>query len=92
MPAAPTDFPKIELGYGLIEVAEGSFDDKFALIFGKNGSGVTGEPTKPNRVHLPGETLAVITFENIESLNVVMSKLRIIREKMMAQRSVSYNK
>lgn len=75
------DFPIIELGYGLIEVAEGNQGDKPALIFGKNGSGKIGEPTKPNRMHEEGETLAVVTFENAASLDIVVGKLKVLRDK-----------
>lgn len=78
-----TGWPLIELGFGLIEVAEGQQGDKPALIFGRNGTGKIGEPTQPEREHLPGETLAVITFDNIESLDVVATKLAVIRQKMV---------
>lgn len=78
-----TGWPLIELGFGQVEVAEGnSSDGKPALIFGRNGSGKIGEPTKPDRVHLPGETLAVITFENVECLDVVTDALATIRAKL----------
>jgi hypothetical protein len=88
--AAPTDevdlvpgaWPIIALGKGLIEVAEGSQDGVPALIFGINGTGVIGEPTKPDRTHLPGETLAVVTFGNVASLDVVANKLAVLRAKM----------
>jgi hypothetical protein len=75
-------FPIIALGYGLIEVAEGRQDDLPALIFGRNGSGRVGESTQPERRHLPGETLAVVTFANVESLDVVMERLNMLRAKM----------
>jgi hypothetical protein len=75
------DFLIIELGYGLVEVSEGSQGDKPALIFGRNGSGEIGEATKPNRVHEQGETLAVVTFENAASLDVVAGKLKVLRDK-----------
>lgn len=42
-----------------------------------------GEPTQPDREHIPGETLAVITFDNVESLDVVAAKLITIRQKMV---------
>lgn len=74
------DWPIIELGYGKIEVAEGFQGDVPALIFGKNGSGKIGEPTKSDRVHLPGETLAVVTFANVDSLDVVIKILLKIKE------------
>lgn len=73
------DFPVIALGFGLIEVAEGHQENVPALIFGRNGAGRIGEPTPPERHHLPGETLAVITFANVESLDVVLDKLQVIR-------------
>ena len=76
------DWPIIELGYGLVEVAEGRQGEKLALIFGRNGQGEIGAPTQPDRVHLPGETLAVVTFENVESLDVVIGKLNVIRDKL----------
>ena len=78
------EWPIISLGHGLIEVAEGWQGDAHALIFGRNGSGVIGAPTQPDRSHLPGETLAVVTFENVESLDVVAGKLRVLREKIAA--------
>jgi hypothetical protein len=74
-----TGWPLIELGFGRIEVADGTHEGKPALIFGRNGSGKIGEPTQPNREHLPGETLAVVTFANVESLDVVMNELTQIR-------------
>lgn len=77
------DWPIIDLGYGLVEVAEGRQGEKLALIFGRNGSGEIGAPTQPDRVHLPGETLAVVTFANVESLDVVVGKLKEIRKKLI---------
>lgn len=78
------EFPIIALGYGLIEVAEGHQDNVPALIFGRNGSGQIGDPTQPERAHLPGETLAVVTFANVASLDVVLERLSTIRAKMGA--------
>lgn len=78
------NWPIIELGYGLVEVADGTQGDKPALIFGRNGSGVIGAPTQPNRVHLPGETLAVVTFANVESLDVVAQHLVALRQILVA--------
>ena len=73
------EWPIIELGYGKIEVAEGWQGETPALIFGRNGSGVIGEPTESNRAHLPGETLAVVTFANVECLEVVAKTIAKIR-------------
>lgn len=77
-------FPIIELGAGRIEVAEGRHDNRLALIFGRNGTGMIGEPTQSDRVHLPGETLAVVTFANVESLDVVLAKMHTLRKKLNA--------
>lgn len=86
-------WPLIELGFGLVEVAEGrqpvervdgTKDERPALIFGRNGSGKVGDPLTPDRQMLPGEPLAVVTFANVESLDVVLGKLQIIRERMTA--------
>ena len=78
-----TGWPLIELGYGLVEVAEGTQGEKPALIFGRNGTGEIGEPTQPDRVATHDETLAVVTFANVESLDVVVLKLQQLREKML---------
>jgi hypothetical protein len=75
-------FPLISLGYGRIEVAEGHHEGTHALIFGKNGTGQMGAPTQPKREHKPSETLAVVTFANVESLDVVAEKLRVLRQKI----------
>jgi hypothetical protein len=81
IPLVDSDWPLIELGFGLIEVANGkdTCTGRPALIFGRNGTGKIGEPTQPNRVHLPGETLAVVTFANVESLDVVADELAKVR-------------
>ena len=77
-------WPLIELGFGLIEIAEGTHEEKPALIFGRNGTGKIGAPTQPDRVATHEEILAVVTFANVESLDVVAEKLHILREKMVA--------
>lgn len=78
-----TGWPLIELGHGLVEAAEGTQGEKHALIFGRNGTGEIGEPTKPDRVATHEETLAVVTFANVESLDVVAGKLQQLRAKMV---------
>lgn len=80
--AAPEAAVAIELGFGRVEVAEGTFEGKLALIFGRDGTGEIGTPTQSNREHQPGETLAVVTFENVASLDVVTDKLATIRSKL----------
>lgn len=84
-----TGWPLIELGHGLVEVAEGTQGEKHALIFGRNGTGEIGEPTKPDRVATHEETLAVVTFANVESLDVVAGKLQQLRAKMVPNAEVS---
>lgn len=77
-----TGWPLIELGHGLIEIGEGTHEDKPALIFGRNGTGKIGEPTPPDRHCTHEETIAVVTFANVESLDVVLMKLGQLRDKM----------
>lgn len=81
-----TGWPLIELGYGLIEVAEATQGGKPALFFGRSGTGKIGESTQPGRVATHEETLAVVTFENVESLDVVAGKLQRIRERIVADK------
>jgi hypothetical protein len=92
IPLPEAGWPLIELGFGLVEVAEGrqpvervdgSKDERPALIFGRNGSGKVGEPLPGDRAMQAGEPLAVVTFANVESLDVVMGKLRIIRARLL---------
>ena len=78
------EWPVIELGFGKVEVAEGWQGEAPALIFGRNGTGKIGESTQPDRVHLAGETLAVVTFANVESLDVVAGKLATIKAERFA--------
>jgi len=73
------EFSTIQLGFGKVEVAEGWLEGAPALIFGKNGTGVIGGATEPNREHKQGETLAVVTFANVGSLDVVLAKLGKLR-------------
>lgn len=80
-----TGWPLIELGYGKVEVAEGAHENRLALIFGRNGTGVVGEATQRERVATHEETLAVVTFANVESLDVVLGKLNVLREKLLAE-------
>ena len=84
-----TGWPLIELGHGLIEIGEGTHEGKPALIFGRNGTGKIGEPTPPDRHCTHEETLAVVTFANVESLDVVLMKLGQLRDKMTANVKVT---
>lgn len=80
-----TGWPLIELGYGRVEIGEGTQGDKLALIFGRNGTGRIGEATPPERQMTHEETLAVVTFANVKSLDVLAEKLQVIRKKMIAE-------
>ena len=66
----------IKLGFGNVEVGEGFDSDGVpALLFGKNGNGVIGKPTTPSRYMSEDEALAVVSFANVESLDVVINAL-----------------
>jgi hypothetical protein len=77
--ASQRDAAHIELGFGRVEVANGTYEVRPALIFGRNGTGTIGEATEPNRTHQAGETLAVITFANLASLEVVAHHIDLLR-------------
>ena len=77
-----SNYPTIELGYGLIEVAEGTAFGKHALMFGSNGSGVLGEPLESNREATEEELLAVVTFANQESVDILIETLHKLRAGM----------
>ena len=69
-------FAKVELGFGRVEVGEGTWVGVPALIFGKNGEGVIGKATAAGSRFIDrDECLAVVTFANVESLDVVLGKL-----------------
>lgn len=72
----PPPYLWLKLGSGAIEVGEG-FDAEGvpAFLFGKNGGGVVGAPTTPGRYMREDETLAVVSFANVESLDVVLGQL-----------------
>lgn len=83
-PSPVAGWPLIRLGFGKVEVGEGRHEDDLALIFGREGTGTIGEATQPNREHKPGETLAVVTFQNVECVDVVIDKLNLIRKRVAA--------
>lgn len=78
-PAQVAPYPVIALGQGLLEVAHGKLEGKHALVFGKNGTGTIGEITGENYTHAEGETLAVVTFDNVGSLEVVQCHVNALR-------------
>lgn len=73
---APLPYQWIKLGFGSVEVGEGFDSDGIpALLFGKNGNGVIGKPTTPSRYMSEDEAIAVVSFANVESLDVVINAL-----------------
>lgn len=80
----PDGYVLVKLGFGKVEVASGNHEGVPALIFGKNGTGIIGEATQPDRMHAEGETLACVTFENAESLEVVQHHINEVRDMLAA--------
>lgn len=83
--SAPTyDHLIIALGKGAIEVGQGheGAERLPAILFGRNGAGTVGVETEGDRIMLPGECIAAITFENPESLDVVAEKLAELRARI----------
>ena len=75
-------FTVINLGSGKVQMGDSIHDGRLpALWFGINGQGMGHEETM-NREARPGETLAVVTFANVEGLDVLLDVIqRIRREK-----------
>lgn len=78
-------YPIVKLGKGLVVVGEGNYDKKPALILSLNGSGVVGEPiTTPGVV--PNEVvLSVITFDNLECVDVLIEVATRLRDRMASK-------
>lgn len=86
-PVFPADgtvspFTVINLGSGQVRMADSMHDGRLpALWFGVDGQGM-GHEEVLNREAKPGETLAVVTFSNVEGLDVLLDVIqRIRREK-----------
>lgn len=79
----------LRFGDGLIEVGQGHHGNGRvpAILFGRNGAGTVGVETEGDRVMLPGECIAALTFDNSESLDVVMEKLAELRARIWPDRS-----
>lgn len=73
---------EIKLGFGLVEVAEGSYNNKYALLFGNKGNGIIGDLISANRKTRPEEILSVVTFENIASIDVLIDQLNKLKYRM----------
>jgi hypothetical protein len=75
-------FTVIDLGYGKVQIGDSIHNGKLpALWFGKDGLGMGVEEVLNRPAH-DGETLAVVTFANVEGLDVLIEVAqRIRREK-----------
>lgn len=68
-------YPVINMGHGLVVTASILHDRRLpALWLGRDGKGM-GHFEVYNREAKPGETLAVVTFANVEGLDVLLHKL-----------------
>ncbi len=72
-------FTVINLGHGQVKVGDAVHDGRLpALWFGKDGLGM-GAVEEMNRAAAEGETLAVVTFSNVEGLDVLAEVVQRIR-------------
>lgn len=74
-------FTVINLGQGAVQMGDAIHDDRLpALWFGKNGKGM-GHIEDLNRRAYEGETLAAVTFSNVDGLDVLLDVVHRIRAK-----------
>jgi len=83
-PAAPAEqepYTTIDMGHGKWEVGAGKNAGLPCIAFGRNGTGKVGEPitTEPRQMSVE-ETFAVITFANVDGLDVLQDKMDQVRE------------
>ena len=78
-----SDYLIVNFGHGSIEVAEGISEDAYALILGDGGSGIVGEDLQGDRHMTKHETLAVLKFHSLASIDVVLSRLNRLRQRMV---------
>jgi len=72
-------FTVINLGTGRVQMGDSIHDGRLpALWFGKNGQGMGHEEVMNRQAH-EGETLAVVTFANVEGLDVLLDVIQRIR-------------
>jgi hypothetical protein len=72
-------FTVINLGSGKVKMGDAVHDGRLpALWFGKDGQGIGAEEVM-NRPAVEGETLAVVTFSTVESLDVLAEVVQRIR-------------
>lgn len=74
-------FTVINLGSGKVRVGDSFHDGRLhALWFGKDGTGI-GDEQVLNRAAYEGETISVVTFANVEGLDVLLGVVERIRRK-----------
>jgi hypothetical protein len=72
-------FTVINLGHGRVQMGDCIHDRRLpALWFGKEGKGM-GHEEVLNREAKDGETIAVVTFANVEGLDVLLEVVKRIR-------------
>lgn len=76
------DALELDFGYGELEVMQGCHKEKYSLIIGIGGNGIVGESISKNRYLNQDEVLAVMHFNNIDSLDVVINQLQILKYNM----------
>jgi len=84
VPMVTHNFPVLEFGHGRIEVGDAVFNELPALWFGNNGQGLGVERDR-NNFAADGETLAILTFTNLQSLEAVEKAVARVRVMMEAQ-------
>lgn len=74
--------PVLTFGYGDIDVMEGIYQGSYALMLGKNGSGVIGKDNQSNRIANDEELHAVFKFHNVKSIQIVIDRLLSLHKRM----------
>lgn len=83
-------FTVINLGHGAVQMGDSIHDRRLpALWFGKEGKGM-GHEEALNREAKPGETLAVVTFANVQGLDVLLQVLHRIRRQSFPQAAPTF--
>lgn len=77
-----SDYLVVNFGHGSIEVAEGVSENAYAMMFGNNGGGIVGQPLRGERYMKKQETLAVLKFHSLASIDVVLARLNCLRQRM----------
>lgn len=82
------DYLVVNFGHGSIEVAEGVSENAYAMMFGNNGGGIVGQPLRGERYMKKQETLAVLKFHSLASIDVVLARLNCLRQRIANHDSV----